>query len=110
MELQHLYTTHGQFIDGAWRSGSEEPCEMVNPATEVPLGDVRPAGAAQVTEAIAAAYVARASMRAITAWNRSALLRRAAAFINERAEALARLVALKTGKPVRQAVGEAKAS
>ena len=110
MELQDLYTSHGQFIGGAWRPGSENASAMINPATEIALGEMKPAGAAQVTEAIAAAYEARASMRALTAWNRSALLRRAATLINERAEALGRLVALETGKPVRQAVGEAKAS
>ena len=110
MELQDLYTSHGQFIDGAWRPGSESTSAMINPATEIALGEMKPAGAAQVTEAIAAAYEARASMRALTAWNRSALLRRAATLINERAEALGRLVALETGKPVRQAVGEARAS
>ena len=110
MELQDLYTSHGQFIDGAWRPGSESASVMINPATEIALGEMKPAGAAQVTEAIAAAYEARASMRALTAWNRSALLRRAATLINERAETLGRLVALETGKPVRQAVGEAKAS
>lgn len=110
MELQDLYTSHGQFIGGAWRPGSESASAMINPATEIALGEMKPAGAAQVTEAIAAAYEARASMRALTAWNRSALLRRAATLINERAEALGRLVALETGKPVRQAVGEAKAS
>lgn len=110
MELQDLYTSHGQFIDGAWRPGSESASAMINPATEISLGEMKPVGAAQVTEAIAAAYEARASMRALTAWNRSALLRRAATLINERAETLGRLVALETGKPVRQAVGEAKAS
>ena len=110
MELQDLYTSHGQFIDGAWRPGSESASAMINPATEISLGEIKPASAAQVTEAIAAAYEARASMRALTAWNRSALLRRAATLINERAETLGRLVALETGKPVRQAVGEAKAS
>jgi succinate-semialdehyde dehydrogenase/glutarate-semialdehyde dehydrogenase len=110
MELQDLYNSHGQFIDGAWRPGSESPSDMINPATEISLGVMKPAGAAQVTEAIAAAYEARASMRALTAWNRSGLLRRAATLINERAETLGRLVALETGKPVRQAVGEAKAS
>lgn len=110
MELQDLYASHGQFIGGAWRPGTEGASAMVNPATEAILGSVTPAGATQVSEAIEAAYVARGAMRALTAWNRSALLRRAGALINERAEALGRLVALETGKPVRQAVGEAKAS
>lgn len=110
MELQDLYISHGQFIGGAWRPGTESASPMVNPATELSLGEVRPAGAAQVSEAIEAAYAARGAMRSITAWNRSSLLRRAAILINERAETLGRLVALETGKPVRQAVGEAKAS
>ena len=47
----------------------------------------------QVTEAITAAYDARASMRALTAWSRSALLRQAASLINERAEALVHALA-----------------
>jgi succinate-semialdehyde dehydrogenase/glutarate-semialdehyde dehydrogenase len=110
MELQDLYTSHGQFINGTWRAGSESASVMINPATEISQGEMKPAGAEQVTEAIAAAYEARTSMRALTAWNRSALLRRAATFINERAEMLGHLVALETGKPIRQAVGEAKAS
>ena len=108
MELQDLYSSHGQFIGGAWRPGTESVSAMVNPATEAVLGDVTPAGAAQVAEAIDAAFSARGAMRALTAWNRSALLRRAAALIGERAETLGRLVALETGKPVRQAVGEAE--
>ncbi len=110
MELQDLYASHGQFIGGAWRRGAADACVMLNPATEEPLGEVAQADAAQVAEAIAAAYAARSIMRALTAWNRSALLRRAASLIDERAETLGRLVALETGKPVRQAVGEAKAS
>ena len=101
MELQNLYNSQGQFIDGAWRPGSESASDMINPATEISLGEMKPAGAAQVIEAIAAAYAARASMRALTAWSRSALLRRAATLIHERAETLGRLVALETGKPIR---------
>ena len=107
MELQNFYSSHGQFIGGAWRPGSENASVVVNPSTEVALGEMTPAGAAQVTEAIEAASSARGAMRALTAWNRSTLLRRAATLIDERAEALGRLVALETGKPVRQSVGTA---
>jgi succinate-semialdehyde dehydrogenase/glutarate-semialdehyde dehydrogenase len=46
----------------------------------------------------------------LTAWQRSALLRRAASLLQDRAEEIGRLVALETGKPVRQAVGEAGAA
>jgi succinate-semialdehyde dehydrogenase/glutarate-semialdehyde dehydrogenase len=110
MELQNLYSSHGQFIAGEWCVGTESASPMVNPATELVLGTVNLAGTAQVSNAIEAAFATRSTMRALTGWNRSALLRRAATLINERAEALGRLVALETGKPIRQAVGEAKAS
>lgn len=110
MELQNLYDTHGQFIDGAWRAGAHDASEMTDPATQTLLGRISQSSSAQVTEAIASAYGARASMRALTAWERSTLLRRAASLIGSRAEQLGRLVALETGKPVQQAVGEARAS
>ena len=110
MELQDLYASHGHFIAGEWLAGNESTSSMVNPATETVLGEMRLASAAQVGDAIDAAHRARGAMRALTAWNRSALLRRAATLINERSEALGRIVALETGKPIRQAVGESKAS
>jgi len=110
MELQDHYSSHGQFIGGHWISGAESGAEMLNPATEEALGTVNPASAAQVRAAIDAAHGARVAMSSFTAWERSSLLRRASGLILERAEFLGRLVALETGKPIRQAVGEAKAS
>ena len=110
MELQDLYRQHGQFIGGTWMSGQGPSGVMTNPATEVTLGELPNASAAQVEQAISAAFNARSAMRTLTAWQRSALLRRAATLIGERAETLGRLVALETGKPVRQGVGEAHAS
>ena len=110
MELQDLYSTHGQLIGGAWRSGAGETAEMANPATEAVLGRLAEASAAQVREAIEAAHQARSAMRALTAWQRSTLLRRAATHIAQRAADIARLVALETGKPIRQALGEANAA
>lgn len=110
MELQEIYRQHGQFIGGGWTAGDGAGVAMTNPATEATLGELTNASAAQVEQAIVAAYAARSAMRALTAWQRSALLRHAAILINERAEALGRLVALETGKPIRQSVGEARAS
>lgn len=110
MQLQDLYARHGQRISGTWNTGAGGTVEMINPATSECLGLVAQASAEQVREAIAAAYGARAAMRALTAWQRSTLLRRAATLIADRAEELGRLIALETGKPLRQAVGEAKAS
>lgn len=110
MELQSFYDDHGHLIAGRWQAGAGAEAESQDPATEAPLGRYRDADAAQVRAAIDAAYAARGAMRALTAWQRSALLRRAATLVQERAEQIGRLVALETGKPIRQAVGEAGAS
>jgi succinate-semialdehyde dehydrogenase/glutarate-semialdehyde dehydrogenase len=110
MELQTHYDKHGHLIAGAWQPGTGADAESQDPATEAVLGRYRDADAAQVRAAIDAAHAARGAMKQLTAWQRSALLRRAAALVQERAEAIGRLVALETGKPVRQAVGEAIAS
>lgn len=110
MELNPLYEKHGQLIAGRWQPGAGLEAESQNPATEEPLGRYRDADAAQVRAAVDAAHAARGAMRALTPWQRSALLRRAAALVQERAEQIGRLVALETGKPIRQAVGEAVAS
>lgn len=110
MELQQLYESHGQLIGDGWQAGNGPEASSQNPATEAMLGHYRNADAAQVRAAIDAADAARGAMRALTAWQRSTLLRRAAALLQERSEQIGRLVALETGKPVRQAVGEAVAA
>lgn len=110
MQLQKLYANHGQLIDGRWCAGGGDVADMTDPATEDLLGHLAQVSGAQVREAIASAYEGRAAMRALTPWQRSTLLRRAATLIAQRADTLGRLVAQETGKPVRQAVGEANAS
>lgn len=110
MQLQELYASHGQLIDGRWCAGGGEVADMTDPATENLLGRLAQVSGAQVREAIASAHEGRAAMRALTPWQRSTLLRRAATLIAQRAETLGRLVAQETGKPVRQAVAEANAS
>lgn len=110
MQLQELYVNHGQLIDGRWCTGGGDMADMTDPATEDLLGHLAQVSRAQVREAIGSAYEGRAAMRALTPWQRSTLLRRAASLIAQRVETLGRLVAQETGKPVRQAVGEAHAS
>lgn len=110
MELQDLYRAHGQLIGGRWHAGAGDIAEATNPATEQALGRYQQASGEQVRAAIDAASEARGAMRGLTAWQRSALLRRAAALIEQRAEAIGRLVSLETGKPIRQSIGEASAA
>lgn len=110
MELHSFYESHGQLIAGRWQQGAGGDAESQDPATEALLGRYRNANEEQVRAAIDAAHAARGAMRALTAWQRSALLRRTATLVQGRAEQIGRLVALETGKPIRQAVAEAVAS
>lgn len=110
MELQELYTRAGQLIAGSWQTGEADALDVIDPSTEKPIGRLAQASSEQVQAAIDAAHRARGAMRSLTAWQRSILLRRAAALIAERADQLGRLVAMETGKPVKQARGEANAA
>jgi succinate-semialdehyde dehydrogenase/glutarate-semialdehyde dehydrogenase len=49
-------------------------------------------------------------MRKLTAWERSALLRKVAILVRERAREIATLISEETGKPITQSLGEANAS
>jgi succinate-semialdehyde dehydrogenase/glutarate-semialdehyde dehydrogenase len=111
MMLQKHYAEHGLLLGGVWRPASNgATLASVNPATEEHMGDIPQASAADVSEAIGSAAAGFDKMRALTAWERSALLRRAAGLVRERAETMGRLVTLETGKPIAQSIGEAIAS
>ena len=109
--LEKHYAQHGLLLNGAWRGASDGATLVsVNPATEMTLGEIPQASAEDVNAAIDSAETGARSMRALTAWQRSALLRRAAQLVKERADTLGRLVSLETGKPIAQSIGEAIAS
>jgi succinate-semialdehyde dehydrogenase/glutarate-semialdehyde dehydrogenase len=109
--LEKHYAEHGLLLNGAWRGASDGATLVsVNPATEMTLGEIPQASAEDVNAAIDSAETGARSMRALTAWQRSALLRRAAQLVKERADTLGRLVSLETGKPIAQSIGEAIAS
>jgi len=99
MVLQKHYAEHGLLVGGIWRTASDgATLASVNPATEEHLGDIPQASAADVSEAITSATSGFDKMRALTAWERSALLRRVAVLVRERSDILGRLVALETSE------------
>lgn len=111
MELANHYREHGLLIGGRWQAASADNGQLsINPATEAQLGYTPLATQQQVTDAIDAAVIGSGAMRKFTPWERSALLRRAAILIRERAAQIGRIVALETGKPIAQATGEANAA
>lgn len=97
----------GMLIDGQWveaRDGRRE--DVLNPATGEPVANVPFGDAADADAAIAAAQRALPAWRACSAYERGAILQRTGALINERLEALARIMTQECGKPLAEARGE----
>ncbi|HBK4611620.1 NADP-dependent succinate-semialdehyde dehydrogenase [Klebsiella michiganensis] len=94
-------------INGRWRdASSKETLAVTNPANGQQLGSVPKMGGAETREAIDAAAGALPAWRALTAKERSAILRRWFELMMEHQDYLARLMTLEQGKPLAEAKGE----
>ncbi len=92
------------FIDGAWRPGaSGRTLDVINPATEDVIGTVARAEIADLDAALAAAQKGFAVWRAMSAFERGKILRRAGALLRERGEKIALIMTREQGKPVKEA-------
>jgi succinate-semialdehyde dehydrogenase/glutarate-semialdehyde dehydrogenase len=95
------------YIAGVWSDADNEQHIVVNnPATGQTLGHVPKMGAAETRRAIEAAEQALPAWRALTAKERSIILRRWFDLILANQDDLARLMTLEQGKPLAEAKGE----
>jgi acyl-CoA reductase-like NAD-dependent aldehyde dehydrogenase len=96
-----------QLIDGAWVDAQDGGrWDVVDPATEQVIANVPYGGAADVARAIEAAQRAFGAWRTRTAYERGAMLARAAEAMRARADELGRLTVRESGKPLAEAVRE----
>ena len=94
-------------VGGEWiraRSGAES--EVRNPATDAVVARVPRCGAGEAAAAVEAAARAFPAWSALPARDRAGPLRRMAALMLERREALARIMTLEQGKPLSESRGE----
>jgi succinate-semialdehyde dehydrogenase/glutarate-semialdehyde dehydrogenase len=99
------------FIDGKWRpAASGKTIPVLNPATEEPIGTVAHAGKADLDEAVAAAEKGLKVWRAVSSYERSKVMRKAADLMRERAEKIATLMTMEQGKILAEARIETMAS
>lgn len=97
----HLY------INGEWQpAATGETFAVNNPATGEEVGRAPAAGRAETRAAIDAAAQAFPAWSARSAHDRSAMLMRVKALIEQNVEPLARLITLEMGKPIKEARGE----
>src|SRR3954469_9517220 len=97
---------HPIFLAGRWVN-SPDLLEVSNPAkTDQPAGATYNATPEQYDEAVEAAIKAFETTRRLPAYERGAMLRSISAGIRDRREELGRLIALESGKPIRDALVE----
>lgn len=94
------------YIAGEWDPGVErEP--VIHPFGSEEFASVPVANAADADRALAAAEEGSRSMRALSGWERTLILRRAAELADEHSEEIAGLISLESGKTLSEARGEA---
>jgi succinate-semialdehyde dehydrogenase/glutarate-semialdehyde dehydrogenase len=102
-----MYPDLALYIGGQWRNGDGRQGEdVINPATEKPLGRLPHAGASDLDQALEAAEKGFEVWRATAAYDRAKVLRKAANLVRERAEPIARIMTQEQGKVFAEAKGE----
>ncbi len=102
-----MYQKTQLLIGADWRpSLSGRVIDVVNPATEEVIGTVAHAEIEDLDLALAAAEQGFETWRAISAFDRYAIMRRAADILRSRADEIARIMTLEQGKPLAEAKGE----
>lgn len=101
----------GLLIDGRWLDGAgRSTAPIVDPATGLEVDRVTVADDADVDDALAAAQAGFERWRAVSPWERSAVLRRAGQLIHDRRDAIAEVLTQEQGKPISEARDEVAAA
>lgn len=100
------YPRIGLLIDGKWIHDRPTLCAVENPADESILGTVPKASGQDLKDALAAAARGFEVWRGTAPSARAALMRRAAALLRDRVEAIAPVFARESGRPLAEVRGE----
>jgi len=94
------------FVGGQWVVASSGSFAVTDPATGAPVAVLPAMGAAQTRQAVESARAALPAWRALSALDRSRILRRWADLIRDNADDIAKILTAEQGKPVDEARGE----
>jgi len=102
-----MYCELGLYIDGRWLNGEGRKSEeVINPASEKPLARLPHASRADLDHALEAATKGFAQWRATSAHERAKVMRKAAALMRERYDAIAKILVQEQGKVYPEARAE----
>lgn len=94
-------------VGGEWRGvAGRDALPVANPATGEVLGQLPVATEQDIDDALRAADEAFAGWSQTSAWHRDAILKKAAALIDQRRDRLATILTLENGKPLADSQGE----
>jgi succinate-semialdehyde dehydrogenase / glutarate-semialdehyde dehydrogenase len=106
-----MYANLELYIDGQWLNGDGRDGEdVINPATEKPLARLPHASAADLDHALEAAKKGFAVWRAVSAYERARVMRKAADVMRERHDAIAKILVQEEGKAYPEARAEVRTS
>jgi succinate-semialdehyde dehydrogenase/glutarate-semialdehyde dehydrogenase len=105
--MTNAYPNTELHIDGKWLpAGAGETIDVLNPATEEPIGNVAHARIPDLDVALEAAEKGFRTWKAVSAMERYKVLRKAADLVRERADDIAAIMTQEQGKPLFEAKGE----
>jgi succinate-semialdehyde dehydrogenase/glutarate-semialdehyde dehydrogenase len=106
-----MYPTVELHVAGAWRGASSgETLPVLNPATAEPIGTHPVATRDDLDAALEAAQRGFKAWKAVSAYDRYRIMRKAADLMRERVDENARILTLEQGKPLAEAKMEAGAA
>lgn len=98
------YTDTLLLIDGQWcESSNGQTLDVLNPATGMRIGKVAFANTSDLERAVKSAERGFQEWRWLPAYERSIIMRKAAALMRDRVERIAQLLTLEQGKPLQEA-------
>lgn len=102
-----MYPEITQYIDGEFVQGEgRHETDVLNPATNLPIGKLPHATMADLDRALSSAQRAFETWRNSSPMLRSQILRKVGELARERAQVIGRNITLDQGKPLAEAVGE----
>ncbi len=106
-----MYANLELFIDGQWLNGDGRAGQdVINPATEKPLARLPHASTADLDRALEAAKKGFATWRAVSAYERAKVIRKAADLMRERYDAISKILVQEQGKAYPEARAEVRTS
>lgn len=98
------------FINGKWLMDGREESKVKSPYSNEVIGSQFHATMEDVEAALESAFIAKKAIAEIPAYERAAILRKAADLLDEKKEAFAKLISLELGKPLKNTLDEVSRS